>query len=146
MTISTEQINLVRQTFGLIEPIAPQAAALFYDRLFEIAPEVRPLFKHNMDEQGRKLMQMIGIAVANLDTLEEIVPAIQALGKRHATYGVEPAHYEAVGAALLWTLEKGLGYAFTPEVRQAWALVYATLADVMQTAACGTAVVPDGVA
>ncbi len=146
MTVSTAQIVLVRQTFGLIEPIAPQAAALFYDRLFEIAPEVRPLFKHNMDEQGQKLMQMIGIAVANLDKLEEIVPAIQALGKRHATYGVEPVHYEAVGAALLWTLEKGLGYAFTPEVREAWALVYATLADVMQTAAYGTAVVPDAVA
>jgi hemoglobin-like flavoprotein len=145
MTVSTEQIGLVRQTFGLIEPIAPQAAALFYDRLFEIAPEVRPLFKHNMDEQGQKLMQMIGVAVANLDRLEVIVPAIQALGKRHATYGVKPAHYEAVGAALLWTLEKGLGYAFTPEVREAWALVYATLADVMQTAASGTEVVPDAV-
>jgi hemoglobin-like flavoprotein len=132
MPLSTEQITLVRKNFRLVEPIAPQAAALFYERLFEIAPEVRPLFTHDMDKQGKKLMQMIAVAVANLDNLEEIMPAVRALGKRHVAYGVEPDHYAAVGAALLWTLEKALGYAFTPEAREAWTQVYGLLAGAMQ--------------
>ena len=132
MPLSTEQITLVRESFGLVEPIASQAAALFYERLFAIAPEVLPLFTHDMDEQGKKLMQMIAVAVANLDNLETIMPAVQALGERHVSYGVETAHYSSVGAALLWTLEKSLGHAFTPETREAWTQVYALLAGAMQ--------------
>ncbi|HMN29128.1 MAG TPA: globin family protein [Caldilineaceae bacterium] len=130
-----EQKELVRNTFAQILPIAEQAAALFYNRLFALAPEVKPLFKHNMEEQGRKLMQMIAIAVAHLDRLEELIPAVQALGKRHGAYGVNSAHYATVGAALLWTLEQRLGDAFTPEVKEAWTTVYTVLADTMQDAA-----------
>lgn len=131
--MNTTQIALVRHTFAQIEPIAPQAAALFYARLFDIAPDVRPLFKHDITEQGAKLMQMLGIAVANLDKLDELIPAVKALGARHVGYGVKPEDYEVVGAALLWTLEQGLGYAFTPAVKEAWAAVYAALAGAMQT-------------
>ncbi|MCA9957602.1 MAG: hypothetical protein KC413_14960 [Anaerolineales bacterium] len=133
--ISQQDKTLVRETFAQIEPIADQAAALFYSRLFTIAPQYRAMFKHNMDEQGMKLMQTIGVAVAHLDKLGDIVPVVQKLGQRHAGYGVQPADYDTVGEALLWTLEQGLGDAFTPQAKQAWTAVYITLADTMKQAA-----------
>lgn len=129
------QITAVQSTWAQVEPIAPTAAALFYGRLFELAPETRPLFTGDMAEQGKKLMMMIGTVVASLDRLERVVPAIQALGRRHAGYGVEPAHYDVVGAALLWTLGEGLGDAFTTEAHDAWAAAYGVLATTMQDAA-----------
>ncbi len=101
--------TLVRESFAKVVPIAPQAAALFYDRLFTLDPSLKPLFKGDMEEQGRKLMAMIGTAVASLDRLDTIIPGVQALGRRHATYGVPLASYDTVGAALLWTLGQGLG-------------------------------------
>jgi hemoglobin-like flavoprotein len=131
----TEQKDLIRQTFTQVEPIAGPAAALFYDRLFTLAPEVKPLFRQPIEEQGRKLMQTIGVAVAQLDNLATLLPAVQALGRRHAHYGVNAGYYDTVGAALLWTLEQGLGDAFTPEVKAAWAEVYTLLAETMKTAA-----------
>jgi hemoglobin-like flavoprotein len=126
---------LVQKTFGQVVPIADTAAALFYGRLFEIDPALRPLFKGDMVEQGRKLMQMIGVAVNGLDRLDQIVPAVQQLGIRHAGYGVKEEHYAAVAAALLWTLEEGLGADFTPEVKDAWTAAYTVLATTMQQAA-----------
>lgn len=135
--MTPHQAQLVRTTFAQIEPFADHVATLFYDRLFEIAPEVRPLFKRDMDQQGMKLMQTIGVAVAHLDNLGAVIPSIQALGKRHAGYGVRPEHYATVGAALLWTLEKGLGDDFTPAVKEAWTEVYHALAATMQEAAYG---------
>ena len=126
---------LVQKTFGQVVPIADTAAALFYGRLFEIDPALRPLFKGDMVEQGRKLMQMIGVAVNGLDRLDQIVPAVQQLGIRHAGYGVKEEHYSAVAAALLWTLEEGLGADFTPEVKDAWTAAYTVLATTMQQAA-----------
>lgn len=130
----------VRRTFAQIQPIAALAAALFYGRLFEIDPATRGLFRHplgspGMAQQGSMLMQTIGVAVAHLDDLEAVTPAIAALAQRHATYGVTAEHYDSVGAALLWTLEQGLGADFTPPVRDAWATVYTTLAEVMKRAA-----------
>ena len=133
--MSPEDQALVRESFAKVVPIAPQAAALFYDRLFVLDPSLRPLFKGDMAEQGRKLMAMIGTAVANLDKLETIVPAVQALGRRHATYGVQPRYYETVGSALLWTLGQGLGEGFTPQVETAWTQAYTVLATVMKDAA-----------
>ena len=109
-------------------------AALFYQRLFELDPDLRRLFKTDMAEQGRKLMAMIGTAVANLGQIETIVPAVRQLGERHAGYGVKDADYETVGAALLWTLEQGLQEAFDPPVREAWTVCYGTLAGVMKQA------------
>ncbi len=133
--MTPENQALVRDSFAKIVPIAPQAAALFYDRLFVLDPALKPLFKGDMVEQGRKLMAMIGTAVGNLDKLETIVPAVQALGRRHATYGVQPAHYDTVASALLWTLGQGLGDAFTPPVEAAWTEAYTVLANVMKDAA-----------
>jgi hemoglobin-like flavoprotein len=132
--MTPEQIELVQSSFKKVVPIAGTAADLFYDRLFETAPEVRAMFPQDMREQKSKLMAMLGTAVGNLHTLEAIVPAVRALGERHKAYGVTAAHYAPVGAALLWTLEKGLGDAFTPEVKAAWTETYAALAGVMTSA------------
>lgn len=135
--MTPENQTLVRESFAKVAPIAPQAAALFYGRLFELDPSLRPLFKGDMTDQGRKLMTMIGTAVANLNRLETIVPAVQDLGRRHAGYGVQQAHYDTVAAALLWTLGQGLGEGFTPAVEAAWTEAYGVLAGVMQEAAAG---------
>lgn len=133
--MTPEQVKFVQDSFKSVEPIAAQAGDLFYARLFEIAPEVRPMFPADITAQRDKLMQMLSVAVHNLHQVEKIVPAVQDLGKRHAGYGVKEAHYDKVGEALLWTLEKGLGEAFTPPVKDAWAAAYSTLAGVMKTAA-----------
>ena len=129
------QKELVQASFAQVLPIAETAAALFYGRLFELAPELRPLFKGDLPEQGRKLMQMIGLAVKGLDRWETLAPGLQELGRRHEQYGVRGEDYGTVGAALLWTLEQGLGAGFTPEVKSAWAAAYTLLAAAMQTPA-----------
>ena len=129
--MTPEKIELVQSSFKKVVPIAGAAADLFYDHLFEIAPEVRPMFPQDLKEQKAKLMGMLGTAVGNLHRIETILPAVKALGARHKGYGVTAAHYAPVGAALLWTLEKGLGADFTPEVKAAWTETYTTLADVM---------------
>ncbi|HEU0215384.1 MAG TPA: globin family protein [Stellaceae bacterium] len=136
--MSPEQIQLVRSSFATVTPIADQAGMMFYDRLFTIDPSLRPLFKNDVTEQSRALIKMIGVAVGGLDKLHTIVPAVQALGVRHAGYGVTDAHYDTVAAALVWTLGQGLGDDFTPEVEAAWIAAYTLLATTMQTAARGT--------
>jgi hemoglobin-like flavoprotein len=138
--MTQQQKHLVQTSFARVAPIADTAAALFYQRLFELDPSVRALFKSELTEQGRKLMQMIGVAVRGLDRLDELVPAVRDLGTRHAAYGVKDGHYETVGAALLWTLERGLGPEFTPEVEEAWVAVYRLLAATMKDAARAAAV------
>src|SRR5688572_19919764 len=132
--MTPEKIELVQSSFKKVVPIAGTAADLFYGRLFEIAPEVRPMFPEDLKEQKVKLMGMLGTAVGNLHQLETILPAVKALGERHKGYGVTAAHYAPVGAALLWTLEKGLGSDFTPEVKAAWTETYTALAGVMTSA------------
>jgi hemoglobin-like flavoprotein len=129
------QIALVQETFATVAPIADDVAALFYRRLFEIDPSLERMFRGDMAEQRKKLMQMLTAAVKGLTRLDQLVPVVEDLGRRHAGYGVADAHYDTVGAALLWTLEKGLGNAFTPEVRDAWATVYGVLASTMKNAA-----------
>jgi hemoglobin-like flavoprotein len=116
-------------------PIADDAAALFYRRLFELDPSLQRMFKGDMTEQRRKLMQMLTAAVKGLDRLDQLVPVVEELGRRHVGYGVSDAHYDTVGASLLWTLEKGLGNAFTPEVKDSWIAVYGLLAGTMKNAA-----------
>lgn len=133
--MNSEQIDLVQASFAKVAPIAPMAAGLFYGRLFEIAPEVKPLFKGDMDEQGRKLMATLGVVVKGLRQLGEIVPVAQRLAVRHVDFGVKAEHYAPVGSALIWTLEKGLGEDFTPAVKEAWSQAYATLSGVMISAA-----------
>lgn len=133
--ISPSQVDLVQSSFSKVAPIADQAAALFYGRLFEIAPQVKPLFKGDMAGQGRKLMGTLAVAVGGLSDIETILPAVEGLARRHVAYGVEAAHYKPVGEALIWTLEQGLGDAFTPEVKAAWLSAYALLSTVMISAA-----------
>ena len=132
--MTPEQITLIQTSFAQVLPIADTAAALFYGRLFELDPSLKPLFKGDMHEQGRKLMTMIRVVVNGLSRLDQLVPAIQELGRRHAGYGVRADHYATVGAALLWTLGQGLGQQFTPEVEAAWAAAYTVLAETMQAA------------
>jgi hemoglobin-like flavoprotein len=135
MSITVEQKKLVQETWEKVVPIADTAAELFYGRLFEIDPELRPMFKHaDMKEQKLKLLQMLGMAVKGLDNLDQLIPAVENLGRRHFGYGVKASHYDTVGDALLWTLEKGLGKDFTPEVLDAWTQTYITLASVMKNA------------
>jgi hemoglobin-like flavoprotein len=129
--MNQETITLVQASWKQVLPIAPQAAALFYENLFSADPSLKSLFKGNMEEQGKKLMQMIGAAVGKLDDLDTLVPILQGLARRHVGYGVQDAHYQTVGGALLKTLGQGLGDQFTPEVQQAWTSVYGVMADVM---------------
>lgn len=133
MTESTKQ--LVQGSFEKVAPIADTAAELFYKKLFELDPALRHLFRGDMKEQGRKLMNMLGLAVKGLDNLDTLVPAVQHLGRSHAGYGVTNEHYQTVATALLWTLEKGLGDEFTPAVRDAWVEVYTILSTTMKDAA-----------
>ena len=129
------QIEAVQASFAKVQPIADAAAKIFYARLFEIAPEVKSLFTSDIDEQGRKLMMTLGVVVNGLTRLDEIVPVAQKLAIRHVDFGVRAEHYRPVGNALLWTLEKGLGDEFTPEVEAAWSVAYTTLSGVMISAA-----------
>ncbi len=133
--MTEEQKAIVKSTWSMVVPIADQAAAIFYGKLFEMDPSVKPMFANSdMSEQGKKLMQMITVAVNGLDNLEALIGAVQQLGKRHVGYGVKAEHYDTVGAALLDTLAVGLGEEFTPETKEAWTLTYTTLADVMKDA------------
>lgn len=133
--MSPQETQLVRATFAQLAPIADQAAALFYTRLFELDPSLRALFHGDMAAQGRKLMQALALCVGSLDRLASIVPAVREMGRRHAGYHVRDEHYDTVGAALLWTLEKGLGADFTTETRAAWGKVYWVLAETMKAGA-----------
>ena len=127
--------RLVQSSFTKVAPIADKAAEIFYAKLFDMDPSLKPMFKNDMVEQGKKLMAMIGTAVNGLKNLEAIVPAVQNLGKGHVAYGVQNSHYDTVGGALLYTLEKGLGDDFTPDVKDAWTEVYTVLATTMKDAA-----------
>ncbi len=131
------QIGHVRRSFALIEPIAPQAAAIFYDNLFTADPSLRHLFQGNMAQQGARLMTMIGAAVGLLDDPETLTPTLRKLGARHVNYGVRDEHYATVGGALLKTLKQGLGTAYTDEVHAAWVTLYRVVSSTMMDAARG---------
>jgi hemoglobin-like flavoprotein len=136
VTLTLEQKEMVRSTWAMVVPISDDAAKLFYGRLFEIDPSTRPLFADtDMAEQGKKLMQTIDVAVASLDNLENVRPAVEDLGRRHVEYGVKEEHYDTGGEALLWTLKQGLGDEFTPEVKEAWAETYGLVTTIMKDAA-----------
>jgi hemoglobin-like flavoprotein len=135
--MTPEQINLVQQSFAKVAPISEQAAVLFYDRLFEVAPSVKAMFPADMTEQRKKLMATLAVVVNGLSNLESILPAASALAQRHVAYGAKPEHYPVVGSTLLWTLEKGLGDAWTPEVAAAWREAYGVLSGFMMSEAYG---------
>jgi hemoglobin-like flavoprotein len=137
--MDSTQIKLVQDSFAKVAPISEQAAVLFYDRLFEVAPSVKAMFPADMTEQRKKLMAMLAIVVNGLSNLESVLPAASALARRHVAYGAKPSHYPVVGGALLWTLEKGLGEAWTPETAAAWTAAYGTLSGYMIAEAYGSA-------
>jgi hemoglobin-like flavoprotein len=142
--MSPEQKVFVKETWQKVVPIADTAARLFYDRLFEIDATTQPLFlTTDPAEQRRKLIQALTMVVRGLDHFDALVPTLADLGRRHAQYGVLDAHYDTVGSALLWTLEQGLGSAWTPEVSAAWSCAYALLSDVMRGATGEPASAPD---
>src|SRR6476660_9632372 len=131
------QIKLVQDSFAKVAPISEQAAVMFYDRLFEVAPSVKAMFPIDMTEQRKKLMATLAVVVNGLSNLEAVLPAASALAKRHVSYGAKPEHYPVVGGALLWTLEKGLGVAWTPDIADAWTAAYGTLSNFMIAEAYG---------
>jgi hemoglobin-like flavoprotein len=133
--VTPAQQALVQASFAKVVPIADTAATLFYEDLFRRNPSLRALFKEDLAEQRQKLMAMIGTAVANLGNWANIAPAVAALGERHVAYGVKTEDYDTVGKALIATLEKGLGDAFTPQVREAWLDCYAAVASEMMAGA-----------
>jgi hemoglobin-like flavoprotein len=137
-TMTANQITLVQTSWEKVVPISETAARLFYGKLFELDPELKPLFKNDIVAQGKKLMQMITLAVRGLNDLGKLVPVVQDLGRGHVAYGVRLKDYDIVGSSLLWTLEQGLGAAFTPETKQAWVEVYNLLATTMKDAAAKT--------
>lgn len=129
------QIDLVQDTFKSVVPIKEVAAELFYKRLFELDPSLESMFSGDMREQGQKLMSAIALVVGGLKNWERVEPTVRELGQRHVDFGVKPEHYDTVGAALIWTLEQGLGDAFTEDVKQAWTAAYLAIAGTMQDAA-----------
>ncbi len=133
--MSPAQIDLVQTSWQRVLPIQAAAADLFYGRLFELAPDTRPLFKRGIHAQGAMLMRTLDMVVRSLHDLDAVLPVARQLALRHVGHGVQPQHYDSVGLALLWTLEQGLGTACTPAVRQAWVQAYTTLAGAMQSAA-----------
>jgi hemoglobin-like flavoprotein len=135
--MTPDQVTLVQQSFAKVAPISETAAMLFYDRLFEIAPSVVPMFPTDMKEQRKKLMATLAVVVNGLSNLDAVLPAASALAKRHVSYGAKAEHYPIVGAALLWTLEKGLGDGWTPDVAAAWTAAYGTLSGYMISEAYG---------
>ena len=137
--MTPEEIQLVKDSWVKVLPISETAAELFYGKLFELDPSLKPMFKGDMKEQGRKLMAMLNIAVNALDKLDTIVPAIQEMGRRHIDYGVKDEHYDTVGEALIWTLEAGLKDDFTEDTKAAWTGVYTLVATTMKEAAAETA-------
>jgi nitric oxide dioxygenase len=126
-----QQLALVKSTWQQVIPIADTAADIFYTKLFELDGSLRAMFPSDLTEQKKKLMQTLTLVIASVDNLPAVLPAVQALGRKHVGYGVKPAHYQTVGAALLATLAVGLGAAFTPEVKAAWTAVYGTLSTAM---------------
>lgn len=135
--MTSNEIQLIRETFPLVARRADLAALLFYKRLFDLDPSLRQLFRPDIEEQGRKLMQMLGAAVQLLEKPDALVPVLEGLGRRHVGYGVRDEHYDTVGEALLWTLHSALGDFFTPNAREAWASLYGFVAATMKRAALG---------
>ena len=140
--MTPQQIALVRTSFAQLVPIADSAASLFYAHLFHRDPSLRALFRGDMAAQGERLMTMIGAAVGLLERPQALLPVLRSLGARHAGYGVEDAHYATVGGALLLTLEQGLADAFTPEVREAWTVMYGIVSRTMMEAAAAAEAMP----
>jgi hemoglobin-like flavoprotein len=136
-SMTPEQVQIIKLTFAQAMINKDQVGRIFYDRLFTIAPETRPLFKGDIDAQSRKLMDTLALAIGMLRDMPSLVVTLETLARRHVEYGVRDEHYDKVGDALMWTLQQGLGPAFTPEARTAWVALYGAVAQIMRNAASG---------
>jgi hemoglobin-like flavoprotein len=130
--MTPQQVNLIKSSFATIFFTRDESAKLFYDRLFTVAPRLRPLFKSDMESQGRKLMDTLSLAVTALRHPQSLDHLLYDTSKRHVGYGATPADYDLVGDALLWMLEQQLGKDYTPEVRVAWTELYGAVSGAMQ--------------
>jgi hemoglobin-like flavoprotein len=133
--MTPEQINLVKENFNQIAPLADEVASEFYQRLFQLDANLRPLFAEDLTEQKKKLMMMLKFAVGTLDRMDVFEPSLQELGRKHVAYGVRGEHYETVGSALMLTLQKMLGEGLTAELEAAWISAYTLIAGTMRGAA-----------
>jgi nitric oxide dioxygenase len=135
--MTPEQLQMVRLTFVQVMDRKAETARMFYDRLFEIAPDTKPLFRGTMEERITRLMDSLALGIGTLRDMPSLIGVLEAMARRHVAYGVRDEHYDKMGEALLWTLERVLGPAWTPDARTAWAALYGTVADVMRKAAKG---------
>ena len=135
--MNPEQVQIIKLTFAQVMRDKDKVGRMFYGRLFAVAPDVKPLFRGDIAAQSRKLMDTLALAVGMLRDMPTLAITLEGLAKRHSDYGVKDEHYDKVGEALLWALEKGLGDAFTPQVREAWASLYAAVAQIMRGAVKG---------
>jgi len=133
--MNIEQVQLVRDSLIHVRPIADEIAESFYSHLFEIGPHLRKMFTGNMKTQGAMLMTSLELAVSSLDDMESILPAVQALGERHMSYGVKKEYYRYAKESFLWSLEKHLNDEFTPTLKAAWSEAFDTLIKTMISAA-----------
>lgn len=130
MRLSDDDIDLIRDSFRELAR-EPRAAGMFYDRLFEIAPRLRPLFSGHVDLQGPKFMSMLGSIVSQLHDIAALLPLVHDLGRRHVSYGARPGDYGEVGAALIWTVARCVGPHFDAATEAAWQRAYQGLTDAM---------------
>lgn len=134
--MTPEDIKIVRSSWRKLMGIDPAILGdVFYTKLFTEQPALRKLFPADMTAQHKKLIDMLTSIVAGLENFEKMLPEIKLMAVRHIGYGVKTAHYDMVGKALLWTLEKGLQHDWNDKTKQAWTLCYQTLANVMISAA-----------
>lgn len=137
--MTPQYVQLVQDSFKLVEPAADTVASQFYARLFELDPSLRSLFTSDTKTQRAQVVRGVGFAVRRLDDREALVPVVEQLGRRFAAHGVQPEHYATVARALIWSLERHLGHAFTPSVRGAWVMMFSVLSSTMQRAASAAA-------
>ncbi|ATC93613.1 globin family protein [Pseudoalteromonas tunicata] len=130
--MTPHQVELVQASWEKVVPIAKDAADLFYGKLFELNPALRPLFHGDVEEQGKKLMQILTTVVRGLKQFDKLEMAVWQLGRRHVAYQISIQDFNTVAEALLWTLQQGLQQAFSAEVKQAWVEAYTIVAGVMQ--------------
>ena len=134
--MTSHQIGLIKSSWQAASTVGDAVEELFYMRLFEIAPEVEPMFNRTtIKEQSKELLNMFSHIIGKLDRLPDILDEVAKLAQRHVIYGVKPEHYTVLGEALLWTLEKGLGEKWNDELKEAWTRFYTTLSGAMIHAA-----------
>jgi hemoglobin-like flavoprotein len=129
--MTDSNILAVKNSWSYIMFQSEEFSGLFYQKLFELNPSLRHLFKGNIEEQGSKLMRMLTMIIARLQRLQDIETEVKALGHRHVGYGTRPEHYQTVGQALLWSLENALGDRWSEETRKAWTEAYTIMANTM---------------